>query len=171
MQIGICIRGVHYVRRTGTPIRSFLSVKKDMSFQFLWGNYTAFHITLPREWSWPFKQQKTWANAQVKHVNFPCLCLMVSNTQIYETETTSWKKLCKKCDSIVIDLYVATYIWLYTKKSSYCLILLESRRAKPDLGQKNEFFSDWGIIKYQLEDNLGNPIVFKLCTNLYSCGL
>lgn len=66
-----------------------------------------------------------------------------------------------------INLYVA----IYGKIPSYYLVLLECRRDKTDLGQKNELFSDWDITKYQLEDKLGNPIIFKLCTNLYFCGL
>lgn len=46
--------------------------------------------------------------------------------RLYKTETELWKKLYKKCHSIVIDMYVATYISLYVKVSSYYLILQES---------------------------------------------
>lgn len=49
----------------------FSSVKKCMSFQILQGNYIDFHTAWPKESSWPFKQQKTWANPQMKHVSCP----------------------------------------------------------------------------------------------------
>lgn len=49
----------------------FSSVKKCMSFEFLQGNYTDFHTAWPRELSWPFKQQKTGMNPQVKHLSCP----------------------------------------------------------------------------------------------------
>lgn len=52
------------------------------------------------------------------------------------------------------------------KKSYYYLIMLETCRVNKYIAQKKKkkkLFSDWGIIKHQLEDNLRNLQIILVC--------
>lgn len=103
-------------KKNGNWLEVFSSVKKIHQLCISLGQLHWFNPSLSRKWSWPSKEQKAWVNAQVKHVNCPMpLPTGLEYSHFTRQRSSLERNSVKKCHSIVIDLYVATYSWLYVK--------------------------------------------------------